>query len=105
MPRFRPFVSLLTALVLGGCAALETTAPPVTTAMARGAGVSTSDLVAGRQLLATRCTSCHSLEPIARYTPDEWRENVRAMSARAGLSTAEERAVTAYLVAARKAQP
>jgi hypothetical protein len=105
MPRFRPFVPLLAVLVLGGCAALETTAPPVTSAMAGGAGVSTSDLVAGRQLLATRCTSCHSLEPIAKYTPEEWRENVRSMADRSGLNAGEERAITAYLVAARKTLP
>lgn len=95
---------LLFALALSGCGTLETTAPPVTETLSRGAGVSSEELKSGRKLLALRCTSCHSLEPIAKYTPDEWRENVRAMSARAGLSPAEERAVTAYLVAARKAQ-
>lgn len=96
---------LLFTLALSGCGTLETTAPPVTDALSRGAGVSSAELKSGRQLLAVRCTSCHSLEPIAKYTPDEWRANVRDMAARAGLSADEERAVTAYLVAARKAQP
>lgn len=97
---------LLFALALCGCGSIETTAPPVTDALSRGAGgVPAEELKSGRKLLALRCTSCHSLEPIAKYTPDEWRENVRAMAARAGLSPAEERAVTAYLVAARKVLP
>jgi uncharacterized membrane protein len=98
-------LALLSALTLSGCGTLETTAPPVTETLSRSAGVSSEELKSGRQLLALRCTSCHSLEPVAKYTPDEWRENVRTMAARAGLSAAEERAITAYLVAARKAQP
>jgi hypothetical protein len=101
----RSRLHLLFALALSGCGTLETSAPPVTDALSRGEGFSTEELKSGRQLLAVRCTSCHSLEPIAKYTPDEWRENVRDMAARAGLNAAQEREITAYLVAARKAQP
>lgn len=94
-------------LVLGleGCEAMKSGAPPVSPEMVRVAtasGESMETLVAGRRLLAARCTGCHALEPISNYTPAEWRTNVRSMADRSGLAGTEERQIASYLVAARE---
>ncbi|MFZ4776319.1 MAG: hypothetical protein ACOYM3_13185 [Terrimicrobiaceae bacterium] len=93
------------AACLAGCAAMNTGAPPINTAMihsASGKGQSAETLATGRRLLASRCTGCHALEPIARYTPAEWRTNVAGMAKRAGINAVEEGQITAYLTAARE---
>ena len=97
--------SLFAALLVVGCQALQSGAPPVTPAMVRiGAigGMSAATLAAGRELLATRCTVCHSLEPVAKYSPAQWQTNVQRMSGRTKLNEEETRQITAYLVAARE---
>lgn len=105
----RPLLKLLFVpiLVLGleGCEAMKSGAPPVSPEMARAAadsGESMETLVEGRRLLATRCTSCHALEPISHYTPAEWRTNVHRMAERSGLNGTEERQIASYLAAARE---
>ncbi|HEY8903318.1 MAG TPA: hypothetical protein VIM48_06405 [Chthoniobacterales bacterium] len=98
----------LVLLGLAGCAALKATAPPVSPQMVQIAEkhrMNEADLTAGRDLLATRCTSCHSLMPLAAYTPAQWSANVQKMAPRAKLTPAEATRVTAYLVAAREAMP
>jgi cytochrome c2 len=59
--------------MLAGCVGIESVAPVVGPEMVRVASVGTgiNTLQQGRTLLANRCTSCHSLEPIAKYTPSE----------------------------------
>jgi mono/diheme cytochrome c family protein len=88
-----------------GCEAMQSRAPAIGAEMAKAAaanGDSTETLAAGRRLLATRCVSCHSLEPIAKFTPAQWEANVLRMANRSGLSEAEAQKITAYLVAARE---
>ena len=94
---------LLPVVVLAGCAGIEAVAPVVRPEMvlAAGGGVDIETLQEGRRLLANRCTSCHSLEPVAKHTPSEWVEIVHKMSKRSGLSPEEEKKVAAFLVAAR----
>jgi mono/diheme cytochrome c family protein len=89
-------------LTLAGCAAIEATAPAVTPAMAATARQSVGQLEQGRRLLATRCTNCHSLEPVAKYSPAEWRELVAKMAERSNLSATEQLQIADYLVAARE---
>lgn len=67
--------------------------------------MSATDLAEGRNLLAIRCTSCHSLMPLSAYTPAQWTANVHKMAARARLTPDEATKVTAYLVAARESMP
>lgn len=98
------FVSL-PAIVLTGCEAMKSSAPAINPAMTQVAvanGDSPEMLAEGRRLLAMRCTSCHALEPVPKYTSGEWRANVRRMANRAGLDPTEERQIVAYLVAARE---
>ena len=98
------FVPLL-VIGLAGCEALKSGAPPINPEMTRAAaanGDSMETLSNGRRLLAQRCTNCHGLEPIVKYTPEEWRTNVHRMADRAGLSEGDVHQVTSYLVAARE---
>ncbi|MEI6340038.1 MAG: hypothetical protein WCQ57_15890 [Verrucomicrobiota bacterium] len=95
-------------LALAGCEALQSGAPPVTPAMVRiagGSGGSSESLAKGRRLLAQRCTNCHALEPVVKYTAVQWEANVQDMAVRSGLTEPETREITAYLVAARGSLP
>ncbi|MFA7343081.1 MAG: hypothetical protein WC003_02140 [Terrimicrobiaceae bacterium] len=95
----------LLAVGLAGCESMKSGAPAVNPEMAQVAaanGEPVETLAIGRRLLATRCTSCHSLEPISKYTSAQWRANVLRMAGRARLNDAETRQVTAYIVAARE---
>jgi mono/diheme cytochrome c family protein len=98
------FSSLLVAGLVG-CEAMESGAPVINPQMTKAAaanGESIETIAAGRRLLATRCTNCHSLEPIAKYTSEQWKVNVLSMADRAGLREQETQRITAYLVAARE---
>lgn len=106
MARIRTFLLFsLLASGLAGCEAMKSGAPALNPEMTKAAmanGDSIETLAAGRSLLATRCTSCHSLEPIAKYTPAQWKANVLRMEDRAGLREQETQKIIAYLVAARE---
>jgi mono/diheme cytochrome c family protein len=54
---------------------------------------------AGKRIYLTRCTSCHSPEPVGDYTRSEWRSMVDHMRKRAKLQPDEEKALLAYLMA------
>ena len=98
----------LAAIFNSGCQSLTSTAPPVSPAMvmsAKDQGFSAEHLAAGRNLLLTRCISCHSLVPISKYPAQRWPELVASMSERAGLDEIRRAQVAAYLVAARQSLP
>jgi len=97
--------ALLAGVALTACALVQNGVPPVTPAMIRTAVAdngSAGILLAGRELLARRCTGCHVLEPVVRYTAEEWPLRVKAMAARARLTSVQEQQIVSYLVAARK---
>lgn len=101
----RLFVVPLFFIGLAGCEALKSGAPSLTPKMVRVAvanGDSIETLETGRRLLSTRCTACHSLEPLAKYTSAEWQTNVHHMANRAKLDGEQERQITAYLTSARE---
>jgi nitrate/TMAO reductase-like tetraheme cytochrome c subunit len=106
MVRIRTFLfSSLVASALSGCEAMKSGAPAIDAEMTKAAlsnGDSIETLAAGRRLLATRCTSCHSLEPVERYPAAQWEANVLRMADRAGLREQDTQKVIAYLVAARE---
>ena len=100
--------SVLAATLNFGCQSLMSTAPVVSPAMVASAseqGFPSEHLTAGRNLLLTRCISCHSLVPISKYPAERWPEIVASMSERAGLDETQRAQITAYLVAARKNLP
>jgi mono/diheme cytochrome c family protein len=89
---------------MAGCANLAEVAPPVTPAMVGvSGGASVESLGEGRRIFTRECTSCHSADPVSKYTFPEWREIVADMSERTKLSADEERALLAYIQAALKA--
>ena len=106
-PRWHPVFGVLAcSLVLAGCAGIANVAPPVTSAMvAVGDGASAATLEDGRRTFTTRCTSCHSADPVGRHSPAEWSGIVARMSARSRLSPAQESALLAYLHTAPKVAP
>ena len=55
-----------TALVITGCASLESVAPPVTAAVVGASGgASGATLEEGRRIFAGACTSCHAADPVS----------------------------------------
>jgi len=95
-------------LTVAGCETFQTVAPAVTPemiAVAAPDGGTAESLAVGRRLLATRCISCHSLVPIAKYPATQWPAQVEKMSSRANLSSSEQAQITAYLVTARRSLP
>jgi uncharacterized membrane protein len=92
-------------VLVGGCASFREGAPEITPAMTslgQASGDSFEKLVTGRRLLATRCTTCHALEPVSKYTVQEWGGIVEDMADRSGLKNEEQQEIQAYLAAARK---
>ncbi|NBR47448.1 hypothetical protein EBU02_01100 [bacterium] len=91
--------------LVGGCASFREGAPEISPAMTKlgqASGDSFEKLVTGRRLLATRCTTCHALEPVSKYTVEEWGGIVEDMADRSGLKEEEENAIQAYLTTVRK---
>ena len=52
-----------------------------------------------------KCTRCHSVQPIGKYSVARWRGIVDDMSARANLSAAQKAQLLAYIAAARETMP
>jgi hypothetical protein len=103
---FKVYLTLAgVGVLVGGCASFREGAPEITPAMTKlgqASGDSFEKLVAGRRLLATRCTTCHALEPVSKYTVQEWGGIVEDMADRSGLKNEEQQEIQAYLAAARK---
>jgi len=100
--------SVLAGVLTFGCQSLTSGAPAVSPTMAQSAneqGFSREQLAAGRNLLVTRCISCHSLVSVSKYPAQRWPELVASMSGRAGLDEIQRAQVTAYLVAVRQSLP
>ena len=90
------------ALLLAGCASLETVAPPVGTLAARGNNTAT--LESGRRIYLENCTGCHAPEAVRKYSAARWPGIIADMGERAHLTAAQHRAVLAYVLAAANAQ-
>ncbi len=96
---------IVVMLVIGGCQSLEEMAPPVDESMAEPARSRGADLAAlneGRQIYLTRCSRCHNIEPIDRYSEQKWRRVIPEMSHEARLKVEEQDHLTAYLLTARE---
>ena len=67
---------LVLALGLAGCVAYV---PVPDARMAGGDEVRLADLRAGRELYVNKCSACHALFGVDRYSDREWREEVEEM--------------------------
>ncbi len=89
-----------------GCVSLEQIAPEVGPDMValgatHGAG-GTATLQRGRTVYVTRCIGCHSLEPVDRYSLEQWQIIVPEMAAEAKLTDGQTHDLTAYLLSAHR---
>jgi mono/diheme cytochrome c family protein len=100
LPIMNKVALLLPGLLLAGCA--TRTAPIPDAAMATRSGQSYETLQRGHSVYLAHCGRCH--EPIlpADVSRSDWHVVVPGMAWNAGISEAEEAALTAYIIAAKK---
>lgn len=81
----------LAVIGLGSCATMDINviAPPVAEA--------SPQLARGRFIYVTKCTKCHSPEPVAKYSLTEWQKIMPEMVEETKLNAADAAAVTAYV--------
>ncbi len=91
---------------VSGCATTDQLAPPVderTVALGDDDGLDRETLVRGREVYLTRCTHCHSPEPIDLYPLEEWPSILDRMVAQSRLSAREQTDLRAYVTTTRRA--
>jgi mono/diheme cytochrome c family protein len=86
------------SLALASCVSLETAVPPVATLAGHGGDAAT--LAAGRRTYLEGCTHCHSPQPVPGFSAARWPGIIAEMAPRAKLTSAQERALLAYVLAA-----
>ena len=91
---------VLPCLLLAACA--TRTAPIPDAAMATRSGVSHETLQRGHAVYLAHCSRCHETIRPADVSTDDWHVVVPGMAWNAGISEADETALTAYLLAAKK---
>jgi len=99
-------VPWIVLVILASCQSeLNNTAPPIAPAALNrktNSGLNMATLERGRNVFASRCIECHVLPAIPNYSADRWPRIVHWMSDRAALKPADQEAVIAYILAARK---
>lgn len=105
-----PFVAIGTglglSLLFAGCMTLEQMAPPVGPRLHTIAASHSMDatlLEFGRHVYLTDCAKCHGVEPIGRYSYEQWREILPRMARETRLDDQRESALEAYVLTAHKA--
>jgi mono/diheme cytochrome c family protein len=93
------------ALAAGSCAPAYN-APPVGAPLVAVSNAPQSRLQRGYEIHQTQCAKCHPFEDPANYDEIDLAEDIMPVMARkANLDRADQEAVLAYLLAARKVQP
>lgn len=54
-------------------------------------------LVQGRTIYVTRCAKCHAVEPVKKYSREQWKTIIPDMAEETKLSPSETAAVAAYI--------
>lgn len=88
-----------------GCVSLDQMVPPIDQGMieyGQKQGVSDQSLLTGRLTYLNRCISCHGIEPIDRYSMDQWEVIVPEMSKEAKLNDAQTADLLNYIRTARE---
>ena len=90
-------------MVLAGCASPVVELPPAPTEeMVRVSGVEAETLLRGRGVYLSNCTRCHEPMMPEDVSREDWHVVVPGMAWNAGVSSADEEAVLAYILAAKK---
>lgn len=107
--RGRAWVTLglmaLAASMVTACMSLERMAPPVenvTTGLGGQTGHATATLDRGRAIYLRKCSACHNVEPIDRYSIDHWQEILPAMAQEAQLGDPELADLSAYILSSHR---
>jgi hypothetical protein len=66
---------------------------------AEKAGISTENLIQGRNLYVSKCGSCHNLHLPEQYTQKKWKEEMPEMQRKAKISAEESKLITIFLLA------
>lgn len=104
IPRHSP--AALAVMLLTGACTPAYNAPPVSPQLAGVARQPASLLERGYVAHQAKCAKCHPFEDPAKYGETELREEIMPVMARkAKLDHADQEAVLAYLLAARKLPP
>lgn len=93
---------LFCGVLLASCAATKKTAPIPDSAMAARSKVNVATLQRGHAVYLSNCGRCH--EPVLPkdVSKKDWHVVAPGMAWNAGISAADEKALTAYLLAASK---
>ena len=94
------FLPCLLLLLLSGCA--TKTAPIPDATMASRSGTKYETLQRGHAVYLAHCGRCHELILPDKVSKADWHVVVPGMSWNAGISEADESALTAYILAATK---
>ena len=94
------FLPCLLLLLLSGCA--TKTAPIPDATMAGRSGTKYETLQRGHAVYLAHCGRCHELILPGNVSKEDWHVVVPGMSWNAGISEADESALTAYIHAATK---
>lgn len=99
----------LSAIIListiAACMSLERMAPPVDGAVAelgKEGSYSAQSLRRGREIYLTKCSKCHSIEPIERYPVEEWRRILPEMAEETSLGVDELADLRGYILTAHR---
>lgn len=92
---------LLPCCLLAGCASPKLPPPPDATMAARS-GVPQETLQQGHAVYAANCGRCHEFIMPQDVSRADWHVVVPGMAWNAGISAADEKALTAYLLAAKR---
>ena len=93
------------AVLLLGCVTTEQMAPPVGPALVEFAGsrsIEAGALARGRRVYLSECSTCHSIEPIERYSLSKWKMIAPEMAEESRLDDGERADLFAYLYTVRK---
>jgi len=89
-------------LTLAGCSnGIAPESTPTMTIGEKTAANSTS-LLAGREVLMTRCAACHRAPSVEKYSAEEWRGIVGRMSPLAKLNASQQAQLLAYVLTAKE---
>lgn len=93
------------ALLPGSCAP-GYMAPPVSPQLVKHSRAPITELERGYDIHQAKCAKCHAFEDPANYEADEWIDDIMPeMARKSKLNAVDEKAVLAYLLAARKLPP
>lgn len=96
-------LSIVCSLVLTACMSLDQMAPPVgqiVTALNGDASDRVTFLDRGRRIYLTQCSTCHSIEPIDRYSVEQWEDILPDMALETNLSEQERSSLRNYILTA-----